>query len=423
VTPATLRRLLLIAAAVNLALLPTGALTFWRSLSFGLGALLALLLVGGAITRRAEPIPSPGYAVLLPVLVWSAWATASLLWSVHPEYSADELKREVGWNLLTMIIFYVAGYDWHAWRVLVRTALGALAVMSALALGFAAVHGSWAKGNWHTGVGAYATYLVIAAPLLLVLLAPPPAGFRDGKGPVAIGLLLLALLLAAARMTDNRMVWVALAASCATAAGLAGFRWRATLAQAPARWLAPLLVLLVALGMLFTDAAREKAKAHFPPDTTVAQTFEHDPRLVLWNHTVARIAERPWTGFGFGKSILENDLRGELHDPLLIHAHNIFIAQWLQTGVVGVAAFTALLMAIGWRYLRFYRAQSDTLALLGLLGLTLLAGFVVKNLTDDFLVRSNAKEFWALNALILGWGTRQERAARGAMGVVSPANS
>jgi O-antigen ligase len=421
VTPAALRRLLLIAAAVNLALLPTGALTFWRSLSFGVGALFALLLVAGAITRRAESIPSPGCAILLPLFAWSTWATASLLWSVHPQYSAGELRREVGWNLLTMMIFYVAAYDWRAWRVLLHTALGALAVMSAL--GLAALHGSWAKGNWHTGVGAYATYLVIAAPLLLVVLAPPPMGFRDGKRSVAIGLLLLALLLAAARMTNNRMVWVALAVSCATAAGLAGLRWRATLAQAPARWLAPLLVLLVALGMLFTDAAREKAKVYFPPDTTVAQTFEHDPRLVLWNHTVARIAERPWTGFGFGKSILENDLRGELHDPLLIHAHNIFIGQWLQTGAIGVAAFTALLMAIGWRYLRFYRAQSDTLALLGLLGLTLLAGFLVKNLTDDFLVRSNAKEFWALNALILGWGMRQERAASGAPGVGSATRS
>jgi hypothetical protein len=94
-----------------------------------------------------------------------------------------------------------------------RTALGALAVMSALAVGLAAVHGSWAKGSWHAGVGDYATYLVIAAPLLLVLLAPPPVGFRDGKRSLAIGLLLLALLLAAARMTDNRMVWVALASA------------------------------------------------------------------------------------------------------------------------------------------------------------------------------------------------------------------
>ena len=410
------RRLLLIAAAANLALLPTGALTYWRSVSFGFGALFALTLVGAALLRRTERIPSPGPAVLLPLLLWSVWATASLLWSAHPEYTAGELRREVGWNFVTMVIFYVAASDARAWRTLMLTGLGSLALMSALAVGLAIFGVSWSTGNWHAGVGAYATYLVIAAPLLLVLMAPAPAGFRDGRRSLAVGLLLLALLLAAARLTDNRMVWVALAAACATAAGLAGFRWRATFARAPARWLALPLVLLVAMGVLFTDAAREKAKVYFPPDTTVAQTIEHDPRLVLWNRTAARIAERPWTGYGFGKAILEHELRGELRDPLLAHAHNVFVSQWLQTGAVGFLLFVALLAAIAWRYVRFYRAENDTLAFLGVLGLTLMVGFLVKNLTDDFLTRSNAKEFWALNAMLLGWGIRQERAARAGAG-------
>jgi len=31
---------------------------------------------------------------------------------------------------------------------------------------------------------------------------------------------------------------------------------------------------------------------------------------------------------------------------------------------------------------------------------------VVKNITDDFLFRSNAKEFWALIAILTGLGTR-----------------
>ncbi len=46
------------------------------------------------------------------------------------------------------------------------------------------------------------------------------------------------------------------------------------------------------------------------------------------------------------------------------------------------------------------------LAFLGVVGLSLLTGFVVKNLTDDFLFRSNAKEFWALIAMLTGLGTR-----------------
>ena len=43
-------------------------------------------------------------------------------------------------------------------------------------------------------------------------------------------------------------------------------------------------------------------------------------------------------------------------------------------------------------------------------GLAMLVGFLVKNLTDDFLIRSNAKEFWALCAMLLGYGARLERA-------------
>jgi len=42
-----------------------------------------------------------------------------------------------------------------------------------------------------------------------------------------------------------------------------------------------------------------------------------------------------------------------------------------------------------------------------------MTGFVVKNLTDDFLFRSNAKEFWAMIAILLGLGTRlSARSAR-----------
>jgi O-antigen ligase len=408
------RRLLLLAAVVYLALIPTGALTYWRSVSFGFGAAFALVVVGAALLRRTEPIPAPGTSVLVPLLAWSLWATATLLWSAHPAYSANELRREIGWNFVTMVIFYVAASDARAWRTLTATALGTLAVMCALAVGLTAFGVPWTTGNWHAGIGQYATYLALASPLLLLLAAPPPAGWRDGRRSLAVGAALLVLLLVAARITDNRMVWVALAAVCATAAGLAGWRWRATLARAPARWLAPLVVLLVVLGFLFADAAREKAKVYFPPDTTIAQTIEHDPRIVLWNRTAARIAERPWTGFGFGKAILENELRGELQDPLLAHAHNVFVSLWLQTGAVGFGLFVALLAAVAARYVRFYRAGSDTLAVLGVLGLALLVGFLVKNLTDDFLTRSNAKEFWALNAIVLGWGARLERARRDA---------
>jgi O-antigen ligase len=206
------------------------------------------------------------------------------------------------------------------------------------------------------------------------------------------------------------MVWVALAAVFATASTLAAVRWRASLRRIPRRWLVLPLVLLTVLGVLFAETVVDKARQHFPAQTPLSQTFANDPRLQLWNRTLERISERPWLGYGFGKSILQQELRDELHDPMMSHAHNLFVSQWLQTGVIGFAAFVALLGTLLWRYIGFFRARDDVIAVLGVIGIALLAGFVVKNLTDDFLLRSNAKEFWALNAALLGLGVRRERA-------------
>ena len=42
-------------------------------------------------------------------------------------------------------------------------------------------------------------------------------------------------------------------------------------------------------------------------------------------------------------------------------------------------------------------------------GLSLVAGFIARNITDDFLFRSNAKELWAMTAFLLGYGMRREQ--------------
>jgi len=403
-----LRQSLLVAAGAYLALLPTNALTFVRSTAFGTAALFAVLLVARSVRGAGAHLAPPGRAVPLAIGAWAAWSTASLAWSVHPALSGGELRREVAWTLLTMATFYVAGSDADGFRRLVATALAAFAVAALSALGLALATGAWDPGLWHAGAGAYSTYVVLMAPLLLTLLAPRPAGFANGWQSRIAGLALLGLLLATARLTENRMVWVALAVVFATASALGTLRWHATLARAPLRWLAPLVALLLVLGALFVDVARDRAALHFPPHTSVRETLERDPRIALWDYTAARIAERPLAGHGFGKSILETELRAALHDPLLSHAHNVFVSQWLQTGAVGLFAFVAMLAALAWRYARFLRSPDDTLACVGIIGISMLAGFVVKNLTDDFFIRSSAKEFWALSAMFLAFGASLE---------------
>lgn len=404
---------LLFWACTYFALVTISGHTYLRSIAFGLAQIFALWLILGALFSGGEPIPVPPWYLWSALIAWSGWSAASLGWSLHPAYTKAELGTEIVWGVATATIFYVSARSSSSFRTLTVVAVACAGFLSALAVFAAMSAGSFDQAHAlvrsHGGAGAFSTYLVLVMPLLPLLLAPKPVGFGSGPWPLSITVAVFALLLVAARLTENRMIWVSLAVGFLLAALLAAWRWRARLVRAPMRWSGVLLVLLVLLGALFVDAAGQRARNNFKPDTPVAQSFADDPRFVLWQHTFERIRERPWIGFGFGKSILSEELRDELRDPMLAHAHNLFVSQWLQTGAIGVATLIALLAALTWCYWTFLRAPDGTLAALGLAGLVMLMTFVVKNLTDDFMIRPTSKEFWALNALLIGFGMRELR--------------
>lgn len=399
-------------ACVYFALVAVSGHTYFRSIAFGLAATFALWLVAGSLFSDNEPMPVPPAWLLLAIAAWAAWCTASLAWSLHPAYSRAEAGTEIGWGLATAAIFYVATRGAFAFRALLTTAVAVAAFLALTALHTAATAPVFdpdvALVHQHGGVGAYSTLIVLVVPLLPLLVAPRPVGYGSGKWPLLIAFAAFLLLLAGARVTENRMVWVALAAGFVLAAALAAWRWRHRLRRAPLRWVALLLALLLVVGALFVDAAIQRSREGFKPKESVAQALAEDPRLVLWQHTFERIAERPWLGYGYGKSILREELQGELGDPMLAHAHNVFVSQWLQTGAIGCALLCAMLAALAACYVRFLRAADGTLAAIGLVGLVMLTTFVVKNLTDDFMIRPTSKEFWALNALLIAIGLRMQ---------------
>ncbi|MET0211086.1 MAG: O-antigen ligase family protein [Burkholderiaceae bacterium] len=402
-------------ACIYLALVAVTGHTYIRSIAFGFAAAFSLWLTLGAIFSDAEAIPIPDWYLLAAVLAWAGWSAASWGWSIHPDYTRAEIGTEVGWGLSTAAIFYVAARNGQALRAMVTTAVVIAAVLGIFAIQMVLAHPDIDPEKLlvarHGGVGAFSTYLVMVVPLLPLMLAPRPAGFGTSRiALVATGGLFL-LLLVAARITENRMVWVAFAAGFLVAALVAAWRWRGRLARAPKRWGGVLLVLLALVAVLFIDAAMQRARTDRDPQASVAKALADDPRFILWEHTFERIKQRPWTGFGYGKSILREELSAELGNPLLAHAHNIFVSQWLQTGAIGVLTLLALLAALAWRYAAFLRHGDGTLAAIGLVGLVGLAMFVVKSMTDDFLVRPTSKEFWALNGLLVGYGIRRVRSA------------
>lgn len=399
------RRGLAVAAAAYLLLLPSNAISFWRSAAFAAAAGFALALVVATLRSNAPPLPSPGRAILLALVAWSGWAVASLAWSIAPAFSAGELKSDVLWGLLTALLFYVAAVAGQA-RALFGAALAGLAFWPALALGLALSSLGWNARLAHMGVVAYSTYLATFAPLLLLLVWQPPVGWNTRWPASAVALLLFALLVVTARLSDNRIVWVAFGASLVVVV----IAWRPNWPQRRATLAAALTVAVFVL--LFVDAVRDRAREVYPPQTSVEDTLVHDPRLAIWRHAAEHIRARPLTGYGYGRLILKDELRADTGDPLLTHAHNMFVSQWLQTGAVGMALLVALLVALAARYAGLVRSGDDLLRRYGALGLAVLVGFVVKNLTDDFFFRANAKLLFAANAMLIGAAVLRERELR-----------
>jgi hypothetical protein len=75
--------------------------------------------------------------------------------------------------------------------------------------------------------------------------------------------------------------------------------------------------------------------------------------------------------------------------------------------------FVATIAALAWRYWRLVRAGDVVLARLGALGLMSVTGFVVRNLTDDFFLRANAKLLFAVQGILLGAAALRQRALAG----------
>jgi O-antigen ligase len=355
-----------------------------------------MLVVVAAARSSGERIPLPGRAIPLSIAAWALWSTASALWSVDRAFSLHELKGDIAWGVVTMAIFYVAAALRGGFAMLSGTALAGLAFWTALAIGLSLSATGWDLKPFHRGEGAFATYLVTIAPFVALLLWRPPLGFATGVRSLLVTIGLIGLVLYAARMSDNRILWIAFAASLLIVAACTRTRGF-TLAKG-----AFVALLVVAFAALFADASSDRAERVPSAEKSVSANLATDPRLAIWKHAKERISERPWLGYGYGLHILGREIGADTGDAKIRHPHTVFGSQWLQTGGIGAGLFVLMLGSVAWRFGRFVRSGDDEVSRLGAIGLAVLAAFTIRNLTDDFLIRASGKLLFAACAMILG---------------------
>ncbi|MGH9576686.1 MAG: O-antigen ligase family protein, partial [Terriglobales bacterium] len=336
-------------------------------------------------------------------------------WTADFALTVNELRSQVGYAAIAIAVFYCGGGDISRWRVWWLTLLVATLAVFVAESAREALAPALGLRAWDGGVGAYSTHLAIVAPLVLGLAWPAPWG--AARGPLALTAA-LAVLFAAAWDSGNRIVWAAFFASFAVAVVARNYSALASTHRNGSRRVT--FAAMVVIVVLFSATAwqRDGFLSHsttgfaLQSDARGPASLQADLRPRIWAAALEEWRKAPWLGQGFGREIAARQLRvltptGGGH-PDVLHAHNLFLNIVVQLGVVGLALFAAILTFTAREFVASLREPAAAPA--GILGLSVLAGFLVKNLTDDFMHRHNALVFWAVIAALLALA-RARRAA------------
>ena len=170
------------------------------------------------------------------------------------------------------------------------------------------------------------------------------------------------------------------------------------------RMLVAALVLLPALMVVAT----EYKLRYYPRAASGLEAFSLDERPLIWKVASTYARERPWLGYGYGREIIGTRISGELEKAKLgqpyNHGHNVVLDAQLQMGVPGVIAFALMMAALLAAFVAMRTREGGVP--LAIVGAAMVAGYLTKNLTDDFFFRPSSLVFWAIAGMLLGLAAR-----------------
>ncbi|KIX12921.1 O-antigen ligase family protein [Dethiosulfatarculus sandiegensis] len=381
-------------------IMPWEAVTAAREIAMALAAAFLALDLSFSKQRTFRPGP-----LFWPLVLYALAAAMSLIWAVDFAYSLRELRAEV---LKGLVIFYTGFHfleNEDNARQLWSTFLVGLAIMVVAGIvmffmdgGSLTTHAVRA-GSLHNGYGSLSTYLVTVWPFLFlaprVVKAPKPWV----TWPVFFGLTLFLVF-----MTYSRSAWLAITAlSCLGLFLLSKKRLRAALIM--------VIGFFLVVAVLFTlpgSRHGESWDALFEEPGQVGGTT--GDLLTLWHFSYEQMKQRPFQGIGLGRHSFSKSFPEfrRTHQPLLWHAHNMFVDLALQTGVQGLAAILLIFAVLVWcLWPNSPPAKGNWLSCFSMAGFLSVVGYAMRNLTDDFFCDDSSLMFWLVAGLALA--ARQAR--------------
>lgn len=360
------------------------------------GAGLALYIVV-RYRHAVRPLPS----IWIPFVLWGAWAAASIFWSIDPDRSLKEFRHEILYTGLALWTCFIAAQHRTAARIVLPLTAVAVAVLCLVAVYWYIPGIEHLGRRWHGGPGDHSSALLTVMPCLAA------AGWYGAKQGwpaarlVMVGILAL-LVIAAAYTTQNRTVWlgfgvqgVAMVAALLLKARSAGPISRRSLIAAS----------LIGLAVAGAAVAATLAIHEERVSAGTSLALEKDPRGKLWQEVVELIEERPILGYGFGRGLLRGELRTQFDGAMSAlhwHSHNLLLEAVVQGGIPGLVLLLLLLGSTARAGYRFSSENSAIAVACGVALIGVIAGMLVRNMTDMLWVRQNALLYWGVAGVLLG---------------------
>jgi O-antigen ligase len=342
------------------------------------------------------------FSMVAVMLAYAAWAYLSLVWTPETDETLKFLKREVMIPFVIFILFFNC-YHKRLWTFIFGGSLLGLVALVLLTVNHYKLHVAWFQwaDHYFPGVGDTSTFMVLLIPTFILWLHL--SAKVSSKLLAVLGIIGIVYT---GYMTLNRMIWPAIAVSLFIYTSL-------SLWYTESPWIKKMkwpflltgLVLFILVASFAAFTAKNHVQKHEDAVEHVANVMESDARWPIWGYWTRLISQKPIVGYGYGRDValrhanVKMTAKEKIYVRPGFHGHNIFLNQLSQLGVIGLILFVFMFWVLGKQYVRGLNGKETKIY--AIIGLTLMAGYFAKNMTDDFYTRQNLYYFWAMNGVLL----------------------
>ena len=335
------------------------------------------------------------YRQAWPMLLWAALCTVSWFWSIRPQSTSGHLRHDLLYALLAFGIFSVITE-----RPLSRIGVGWGLLLCSLLNALIAYFGYYQQMQWaayyYTDVGYSSTIAVICIAFAIPLL------LEERRVDWSAWIIFISSL-AAGFISMNRMFIVVLLLMILSVFCIKFRHFLRRKSKALRMVLVIFIIVLFAFWML--------------KDTSIFNKFGMIDKAGNVRWEIAKMwlelaLEKPILGIGYGRDVGQYTLGIEYREVLstidslaTMHSHNLFLNAFLETGAVGLVLFLSMWASFLVCFYRQWRKGSVS----GLQGLMIVSFFLIKNLTDIFLLKSVNVLLFGLIGYLLSAGSLSEK--------------